>query len=263
MTMTKSIGTLLLGLFLLSSCNNDDLDKKAQIKFYITDAPAIHKYEAVYLDVQSIDYSLGGEKWENLPMQPKTIELLQFNNGKDSLLSNIYLDPGAKIQQIRLKLGDKNTLLLSDGSSVNLKVPSGQTSGLKINVHSVADLLGGYKVVVDFDASRSIVAQGNGGYHLKPVVRAYIEANTSSIEGYLTPADKKIRVFTLNAEGDTIATVSDIDNKNFFKIHGLFSGNYNVQVQDLVTGKFAVLKADQAIVGGTDVNLGTLSIPAN
>ena len=263
MTMTKFIGTLFLGLFLLSSCNNEDLDKKAQVKFYITDAPATKGYEAVYLDVQSIDYSLGGEKWENLAIQPKTIELLQFNNGKDSLLSNIYLDSGAKIQQIRLRLGDKNTLLLSDGSTVNLKVPSGQTSGLKINVQSVADLLGGYKVVLDFDASRSIVAQGNGGYHLKPVVRAYIEANTSSIEGYLTPADKKIRVFTLNAAGDTIATVSDVENRNYFKIHGLFSGNYQVQVQDLVTGSFATLKADQTIVGGTDINLGTLAIPAN
>lgn len=96
---------------------------------------------------------------------------------------------------------------------------------------------------------------------LKPVIRAYIEANTSAISGRLMPENEAVRVFTLDAAGDTISTVSDTLQGNYYKLHGLFSGTYDIQLQDLTTGDFMLLKSDINVVGGTNVDLGTLPIP--
>ena len=252
-----------LGLLAFYSCSNDDTKstENATVGFYLTDAPATQGYKAVNIDIQSISYSLEGENWVNLPIKASVIELLQFSNGKDSLLSNITLEAGTKVQQIRLVLGDNNTLTLNDGTVVPLKVPSGQTSGLKLNVQSTPDVLSGYRVIIDFNAAQSIVSKGNGDFSLKPVIRAYIEANTSAIYGNLTPSDEMARVFTLDAAGDTISTLSDTLQNNYFKLHGLFSGTYKLQIQDPATGEFSVLKESVSVVGGTNVNLGVIAIP--
>lgn len=252
---------LISGLFAFASCNKDDSPKQSTVGFYLTDAPAIREYKAVHIDVESVSYSLNNENWIDLPVQPGLIELLQFSNGNDSLLSKITLDAGVKIQQVRLILGDNNTLTLKDGTVVPLKTPSAQSSGLKINVQSTAEVTSSYRVVIDFDAARSIVAKGNGDYSLKPVIRAYIEANTSYIEGNLTPENKITRVFTLDLQGDTISTVSDTLNNNYFRLHGLFGGVYKIEVENLNTGEIRTLKDAVPVTGGTNVNLGTLALP--
>lgn len=261
--MKKTILFMFLsGLLVFTACNDDETSgKSSNISFYLTDAPAVKDYAAVNIDVQSISYSLGNENWVTLPITPSVIELLQFTNGKDTLLSNVMLERDVAVKQIRLVLGDNNSLVLGDGTVVSLKVPSGQTSGLKLNVQSAPELTSGYRVVIDFDAASSIVAKGNGEYSLKPVIRAYIDANTSSISGKLTPVDEAIRVFTLDAAGDTISTISDPSLENYFILHGLFTGSYKIGLQNLTTHEFSVLKEGVNVVGGTNVNLGTVAIP--
>ncbi len=247
----------------LSSCSNDDGDSngQAQVGFYLTDAPAIRNYSAVHIDVKSISYSTDGSSWVSLPIAEKIVEITQFNNGRDSLLSNVFLDAGVKVTQIRLVLGENNTVTLSDGTVKSLTVPSGYTSGLKLNVQSVANLTSGYKVLIDFDAARSIVEKGNGTYSLKPVIRSYIEANTSYIDGYLSPVNEPMRVFTITADGDTISTVSDTLNYNYFRLSGLFSGTYPVKVENLTTGNIVTIDNGVDVIGGTDIHLSTASNP--
>lgn len=250
-----------LAAFGLYSCDSDNSDKgTATVGFYLTDAPATEGVKSVNIDVQSITYSLDGEKWESLNVEPFEIDLLKFSNGKDYLLSNIQLEEGVKVQQIRLTLGDNNYLVLEDGTSVELKTPSAQQSGLKFNVHSVAELTSGYKTVIDFDAARSIVKQGNGTYSLKPVIRAYIEANTSFISGYIVPANEMMRVFTVTSQGDTISTLSDTTQNNFFMLHGLFSGSYDLKAQDLATNEILTIRSGLNLIGGTDMPLGEVSV---
>ena len=60
------------------------------------------------------------------------------------------------------------------GEKIALKTPSGQESGLKVQVHQ--EVTGGilYRLTLDFDAGRSIVKAGNSGkYLLKPVLRIF------------------------------------------------------------------------------------------
>lgn len=255
-------GIIGLGLVLFFSCNKNSSDKApVSIGFYVTDAPAVAAYQSVKVDVQSVQYSLDGEKWIDLAVTPAVIDLLTLTNGKQILLSNITLDAGVRIQQIRLVLGAANTLTLADGTVVDLKTPSGQTSGLKVNVQSMVTLTSGYKVIIDFDAARSIVAQGNGGYSLKPVIRAYIDANSSAVSGNLIPANIETRVFTVTGTGDTISTLSDTTKNNFFLLHGLFSGTYDVKVQDLTSLEVGTIKERLVVVGGTDIDLGVIAMP--
>ena len=265
----KKLFTILpfLGLvtLLFTSCgsdlNDNNANGKAQVGFYLTDAPIVKGYKAVNIDVKSISFSTDSTNWVNLPIGGKVVEITKFANGKDSLLSNIVLDAGVKVTQIRLLLGINNTIVLNDGTVKPLIVPSGYTSGLKLNVQSVPSLTSGYKVLIDFDAARSIVARGNGSYSLKPVIRSYIQANTSFIDGYLSPAKEAVRVFTINTAGDTISTVSDTLKNNYFRVSGLFSANYKIQGQKINTGEIVTIKDNVSVIGGTDIHLSTAEQP--
>lgn len=235
----------------------DQANEKQNVEFYLTDAPADQNIESVFVDVQSIKYSLNDETWVDVPISAVVVDLLKFSNGSDTLLSNIELNTGERIQQVRLLLGENNYIVFKDGSIENLTTPSAQESGLKINVHSDVEVTSGYKVVIDFDANRSIVATGSGKHILKPVIRAYIHANTSRIFGNLVPSDVPTKVFTVTELNDTIATVSDTTQNNLYVLHGLFSGVYDVVAEDLTTGELDTIAADVQVIGGTDKDLGT------
>ena len=250
---------LFLGLALLaglSACNN--ASDKIDVKFALTDAPSLKGYKALYVDVQGIEYSVGDSQWVTLSITPAIVNLMDLTNGKDTLLANVELESGQVVSQVRLLLGDSNTLVLADGREVNIKVPSGQTSGLKFNIHSDVALNSGYRVVLDFDAERSVVAKGNGQYSLKPVIRGYITANTSTISGLLLPANKPFQVRTILNE-DTITTVSDTLIGNFFMLQGLTTGSYHLEFID--AQGIIRLGSDQEVHGGTNIDMGSVQIP--
>jgi len=252
---------LFIGLYACSSSDNNSDKGNATVGFYLTDAPSVEGYKSVNINIKSVECSVDGQNWITLDVKPCSVDLLHFSNGKDSLLSNVKFNAGTKVQQIRLTLGENNTIVLNNGNIVSLKIPSGQTSGLKFNVQSVAQLTSGYKIMIDFDASRSIVKQGNSGsYLLKPVIRSYITANSSAIDGNILPSNIAMRIFTVTASNDTISTVSDTLQNNYFKLHGLFSGTYDLKAEDLSTKNITVIKSGIQIVGGTDVHLGNLSL---
>lgn len=253
----------LTGLSLFQACSKNDSSGGGPVKvdFYLTDAPTQADYKSIWIDVQSISYSTNDISWINLPITPRMVDVLKFSNGADTLLSNIQLDAGVKVHQIRLLLGQNNKLELNDGTIHDLGTPSGQTSGLKINVQSTANVTSGYKVVIDFDATRSIVAKGNGTYSLKPVIRAFIEANTSSISGNILPDDVPTRIFTVTAAQDTVATISDTARNNLFVLRGLPTGVYDIKGQDLTTDQIFLLKSGVNIIGGTNAEVGNLQLP--
>ncbi|HET9569820.1 MAG TPA: DUF4382 domain-containing protein [Bacteroidales bacterium] len=249
---------LLIGLFLiaaLGACNT--ADNKAKVSFALTDAPSLKGFQAVYVDVQSIEYKVDSGDFVFLPMTPVRVNLMDLTNGQDTLLGNVELEAGQKVTQIRLVLGDQNSVVLANGSEVNIKTPSGQTSGLKINIQTDVTVTSGYKVMIDFDAEKSVVSKGNGGFSLKPVIRGYIVANTSKIEGFISPAKVPYKVMAVKGT-DTILTVSDTLQGNYFMLHGLTTGTYDVQ---FLNSSDSICKdLIQEIHGGTDINLGTIQI---
>lgn len=78
--------------------------------------------------------------------------------------------PAGRISQLRLHLTAAK-LVFNDGTApVNLTVPSGPQSGLKINVDRDVPAGGTLELKLDFNAAQSITKLGNASYSLKPVL---------------------------------------------------------------------------------------------
>lgn len=184
--------TVFAVLFLLSSCDvSDDGSSNTPngtLQVYLTDAPA--NYEAVWIDIQEVrihvneegDIDEDDEGWITISDDPMKVNLLELTNGELEALGETELEEGI-YSQIRLILGDDNEIV-KNGITHSLDTPSAQQSGLKLNVNT--EIEGGriYTLLLDFDASRSIVEAGNSGkYLLKPVIRAVSFAETGAIEG--------------------------------------------------------------------------------
>src|SRR5690606_12310453 len=151
----------------LVSCSSDDDSKtnegNAKLAIKLTDAPG--DYDAVYIDVKEVvvKYS-GNEEDLDLGINAGIYNLLELTGGVNVLLFDDEV-PAGKISQIRLVLGENNTIVV-DGQTLPLSTPSAQQSGLKIQVNETLEPGILYEFMLDFDVDKSIVSQGNGGYSL-------------------------------------------------------------------------------------------------
>lgn len=221
---------LMCGLVWFSSCDSDsDGNGTAKMEVRLTDAPG--DYEEVNVDIRSVQIHKedtdSESGWLTLDqINPGVYNLLDFANGRDTLLASAEL-PAGSISQIRLVLGDNNSLKLKNGDVVDLKTPSGQTSGLKVKINAdlVEDVT--YVVLMDFDAAKSIVARGNGQYNLKPVIRTITQAVAGGIQGRVTPAEYKPGIYVISAANDTIGGFAN--ESGDFLIKGVKAGTYTVK----------------------------------
>lgn len=215
---------LSLGLFmlLLSGCKNKDNDSdQAHVRISMTDAPGA--YDAVYVDVQSVEVTGPGGGAVMLNTHAGIYNLLDLSNGVDTLIAEGDLDAGT-VSQIRLILGPNNTVV-KDGTTYPLSTPSAQQSGLKLQVHQTFEPGVQYAIKLDFDAHKSIVEQGNGGYSLKPVIRTVDVALNGSIRGSIAPIGAFVLVEATKGS-DTYTSVTNAQGQ--FLISGLESGTYTV-----------------------------------
>ncbi|EJF08048.1 DUF4382 domain-containing protein [Pontibacter sp. BAB1700] len=221
---------LMSGLVWFSSCDSEtDSNGTARMEVRMTDAPG--DYEEVNVDIRSVqihkENTDSESGWLTLDeINPGVYNLLDFANGRDTLLASANL-PAGTISQIRLVLGDNNSVKLKNGTVVDLKTPSGQTSGLKLQLN--ADLREDvtYVVLLDFDAAKSVVARGNGQYNLKPVIRTVTQAIAGAIQGRVTPAELKPGIYVISAANDTIGGFAN-ENGDFL-IKGVRAGTYTVK----------------------------------
>lgn len=247
-------GAVVLGL---SSCTNDEISSdKATLVVKLTDAPA--DYEEVLIDVQDLQIHASSNEnegsWVSLPVNKGVYNLLDFRNGLDTLLATIEL-PAGNISQMRLVLGNNNRVKV-DGVYHNLDTPSAQQSGLKFQINAQLEEGIVYELWIDFDAARSIVAKGNGGFSLKPVIRTFNEAATGAIRGIVLPLAAKPTVKAI-AGVDTLATIVAEDGKFMFK--GVDPGSYKIVIEP-DSGYVAKTIENTAVVVGQVTNLGTITL---
>lgn len=247
--------TLLFGIIVgFVSCSKSD---KATFKIYLTDAPG--NYDKVMIDVQSIEVHVGNNQdangWKSLDtFEPAEFNLLDFSNGIDTLIGAIEI-PAGEISQIRLTLGDKNSVTVG-GETFPLVVPSGYTSGLKLNLHAILQEGITYKVWIDFDAGRSIVETGSNQYKLKPVIRTFADATSGAIKGLISPAAAKPYVMAI-INSDTLGTIADNEGK--FLIKGASAGIYKI-VFDPIDGFTEKTVENVTVELGELKDLGTVTI---
>lgn len=225
---TLLISMSLISFTFLQSCQEDsepsNQEGRAQVRLSLTDAPGL--YQAVYIDLQNIELKVDSSSWISLNTQAGIYNLLDFQNGLDTLIGQASV-PAGKLNQIRLILGPNNSIVTAT-DSVSLKVPSGSQSGLKLLVNYTlqADLV--YEFSLDFDAHRSIVLKGNGDYSLKPVIRVFTSSSTGSISGFIQPDSIMTGLLAHNTIGDSAATIADTTT-GYFLLAGLNPGTYTVE----------------------------------
>src|SRR5258706_4494360 len=221
-------GILFLGIAsaIFTSCKKDNSNSRLTV--YLTDSPA--DYDALNIDIVRVEIKASSDQsdngWQTLPVTAGIYNLLEFTNGMDTLLSSVEL-PGGKVSQLRLILGDNNSIVVHGNTlPLPLETPSAKTSGLKLNIH--ADLVEGveYKIWIDFDAARSVVVNGNGSYLLKPVIRTFTEATSGAIKGNVQPAAAQAIVYAISG-ADSLSAIPDATNCNYL-IRGVPAGTWTV-----------------------------------
>ena len=269
--------TLLLALTLISfigftACNSGGT-KTGQMSVSMTDAPA--DYEEVNINIESVlvkrddeddddsdnegDDSDGNDdedEFITILDDPITVNLLNLRNGNTVSLGSTELETG-EYSQIRFILGDNNTIVV-DGQTYDLQTPSGQQSGLKIQIDAEIEEDENFELLIDFDAGQSVVETGNGSYILKPVIRAVNVDLAGSISGTVEPNTFQTYAFAA-ADGDTLSTYNEDGGE--FEISALAPGSYNVTLQPDSDQYRDTTITDVQVIEGEETELGTISLP--
>jgi hypothetical protein len=167
--------------------------------------------------------------WITIDVKAGVYDLLSLRNGAESLLANGTL-PKGKIRNLRLTLGDANSVVVA-GQTFPLQLPAGSNQVI-IALHNGSIAVNGtstFSLRLDFDASRSIVANGNV-FTLKPVIKAFCDEKSGRIEGNVLPSVAgPITITAFNAT-DTAAAIAE-KGEGEYKIRGLLDGTYSVLFQ--------------------------------
>ncbi|MEQ8623867.1 MAG: DUF4382 domain-containing protein [Vicingaceae bacterium] len=251
----KKIPTLAFLLIFLIACSDDETSEsnpaKSKVEVRLTDSPA--NYSEINVDIREVQVQNNG--WINLTTQTGIYNLLDFRNGIDTLIASDSI-PSGRINQVRLILGDSNSIVV-DGVEYPLTIPSGSQSGLKLLVND--DLIPNitYSLLLDFDAAKSIVKTGNGEYKLKPVIKVITEGIDGGIEGHLNPNTVPTMIYALN--GADTAGGAIADSLGYFLINGLDSGTYNVIINPQTPYKKDTIQSN-TVNNGSILNLGTINL---
>lgn len=250
-------------IFSLASCSRNEKAPNggnAKLEVRLTDSPFPYAKE-VWVDIQKIQIIMGDSSnpVELNGAHPGVYNLFDLTNGKDTLLADATI-PSGTISQIRLMLGDNNYLVTNGGDKISLKTPSGQESGLKVQVHQ--EVSGGilYRLTLDFDAGRSIVKAGNSGqYLLKPVLRIIsLVPSGGDIKGVVLPDSIRTSIFALSG-ADTVASTITDTTSGAFLIKDVPAGNYSlIYVPSDSTYKTA--SANAAVTLGQITTVDTLRL---
>jgi hypothetical protein len=243
---------LALSLSIYACKKGSDSASTTHVTVKMTDAPGA--FDAVILSIKSVVVVTDkGETTLNVGGGP--IDILRFRMGKDTILADQDI-PSGKIQQIRLVLNETGNRVVINGVSQDLTTPSGQTSGVKLNVQDVLTPGIAYTLRLDFDAAKSLVLTGSGKYILKPVIRTYAEAASGALTGMVSPAASSAKVYAITGV-DTVGAVADATGKFYFS--GLAAGTYNVNFVP-VSPYLTKTVTGVVVTNGAVKDMGTISL---
>jgi hypothetical protein len=141
---------------------------QSTLNIRMTDAPT--SLEEVNIDLVEVTAKFASDtnSWVNLQANPGVYNLLDLQNGVDTLIASGTFPINGMVKEIRLVVGSNNTVK-ANGQVYPLTIPSGAESGLKIKIDKKlrATL---ESVVIDFDAALSVTEEADG-YKLRPVIR--------------------------------------------------------------------------------------------
>lgn len=179
----KTIGKILVLLalvsgcvLLLSACKKDMHVGTMRVK--MTDAPSAYSQvnvEILAVEAHYSDEKMGASGWVKLPVKASVYDLMALQNNVTAVLAENTEMPLGHITQLRLILGDNNSVVISNQANgyfiYPMDVPSSANTGIKINIDGRIESNKNLVVVLDFDAAASVKVTGNDTYHMDPVIK--------------------------------------------------------------------------------------------
>jgi len=250
------------------NCSDDDNTSEegtqgtSRISVKLMDEPG--DYEHVYVEVIDVMVKVNDpvdddNGWVSInPINTGVYDLLELTGGINVLLVDDYGIPSGTLNQIRLVLGEDNSVVI-DGETFPLNTPSAQQSGLKINVNQTLVPNINYTFLLDFNVDESIVNAGNSeNINLKPVINASLEATSGTVSGIITPSNFQTEITATNGI-ETISTYADA-NGNFMLV-GLSEGTYNITVTpEIDSGLSIQIIENVEVTVGATTDLGLITL---
>ncbi len=215
------------------------------IKLLLTDAPfPIDEIAEANVIIDRIDVKTGPEN-DSIPKITLFNDSLNFNlieltNGITSDLSELEIPIGT-YDFFRVYVRNGN-VLLKDGRSFDLTIPSGNESGILIKPNSPITVSeeGINEFLFDFDLSRSFIPKGNPnnssqivGFNFKPVIRVSNTDQSGTLKGKVVDlanvpvSGVQITIFA----ADTINTAIFSEAGGNYTVLGLSPGNYVMEAE--------------------------------
>jgi len=230
----------------------------------LTDAPASEYLLQAQIDLGAIEL-IGGAGGPQLLSDDGTdglVDLLELRNGATTSMALASV-PAGRYQQLRL-IVERASVTLADGylfgnntTTMDLTVPSGAQTGLRLNLKGVVDGSGGggggaflvpgpTVLVLDFDVERSFALQGSAddpagfsGAILTPRLRLSDAAASGTISGRVTTPVSGASVQGL------VVTATPVEGLDLepFQTHdatAITSGDGSFSMSFLVPGEYVV-----------------------
>jgi len=229
---------LALVVFLgVSGCTAPAEESAGTLSVTMTDAPILTKQMAeanvtiVKLEAREAGGS-EGSPYLTLSEETQEYNLLDLRNGVTASLASLEV-PAGSYDLFRLYISDGN-VVMDDGTTHNLTVPSGAQTGLKLFVSPAVEVVDGLTsdLLLDFDVEKSFIQRGQGdviiGFIFIPVIRAVNVSTVGRVAGSVTDtsavalADARVWVVAQ----DTVVSTSYTDATGSYAILGLPAGTY-------------------------------------
>jgi len=210
----------LIPLFLILACTNNEQYLETKVQIAIHDAPFALQgktVESLFITIKKIDFVRNDGKIFLLSDKEQTMDILKIQANAPVILSTVSIEPGI-YSQLRLVVKD-DSIITVDGESFPIKIPSGMQTGVKLE--GDFDISRGqfFKIVLDFDAQKSVIWNEGQGYILKPVIHI---TGTSPIKGYYRGN------LAMDDSLGVTETVLEMTDTNRFKMKVSDYPNYNL-----------------------------------
>lgn len=278
----KFISLLLVSLslaFFSCSSENDKKNEFGRLSIQLTDAPFPHDLVAeanvtiFKIEARSKEEGMDKNNAPYLLLMEGEIEvnLLDLTNGITTTLIDTEVPTGT-YDLFRIYVKGVN-IVLTDGTVYDLKLPSGDSSGIKVFIEPNIIVDGGLTadLLLDFDVSKSFVAKGNRkdpggitGFNFKPVIKASNLSTAGTLTGiiYTLNGDEEtplkgaqVSVFpegTDFSEGTSITSTFS-DDTGMYSILGLEEGTYDVVVDLIVESDTGMVEYKTVTANGVTV----------
>lgn len=181
----------LAALCWLPSCQKPVLtlppSQSSKFGVYLTDFQS--NYQAIWINIQQVfihvvNDASGQSGWIEIPMTRNGFyNISNFKNGSDTLLAQSNVPPGV-ISQIRIILGNNNSLILSNGEIVPLQMPSSLVTGIQLNLQDTLHAGIPFSLDIDFNIANSVIGPNSQGQYLfQPVITVAPRVSQTPFKG--------------------------------------------------------------------------------